>query len=254
MTNNKPPCTRCRSRGTNCTLNKSLQTLLEGDASYVIIDRNILELKILTCRDRWKEEMEERMNALERLFHTKTQNIPDPPASSYQSQRFLNGEEHGNSRIETGVIEPSHPVALDLSCSLGGFPASSMTSFGSKSAITNSVPGADLVSVQLIPTETLDGLFNYYKENMDSNIHHILTNTETFGSIRRRSTILASAICTVAAFSSGSKYYENLVKAFKIEVSGKLFSDFYTFDDVRALCLGALWLHDVSNSLNGLGE
>ncbi|KAJ5106414.1 hypothetical protein N7456_003089 [Penicillium angulare] len=127
-----------------------------------------------------------------------------------------------------------------------------MTSFGSTSAIANSVPGTDLVSVQLIPIETLNDLFNYYRENMDKHIHHIITNTDTFGSIRRRSTILASAICTVAAFSSGSKYYENLLKAFKIEVSGKLFSDFYTFDDVRALCLGALWLRDVSNSLNGL--
>ncbi|KAJ5278853.1 hypothetical protein N7478_004225 [Penicillium angulare] len=127
-----------------------------------------------------------------------------------------------------------------------------MTIFTSKSSIPNSVPGADLVSVQLIPTETLDDLFNYYRENMDDHIHQILTDTDTFGSIRRRSTILASAICTVAAFSSGSKYYENFLKAFKLEVSGKLFSDSYTFDDVRALCLGTLWLRDVSNSLNGL--
>jgi hypothetical protein len=30
------PCTRCRTRGLSCTVNKSLQMLLEDDASYVV--------------------------------------------------------------------------------------------------------------------------------------------------------------------------------------------------------------------------
>jgi hypothetical protein len=31
------PCTRCRTRGLSCTVNKSLQMLLEDDASYAIL-------------------------------------------------------------------------------------------------------------------------------------------------------------------------------------------------------------------------
>lgn len=38
MNNDQPPCMRCKTRGTTCTVNKSLQTLLEGDASYVAHD------------------------------------------------------------------------------------------------------------------------------------------------------------------------------------------------------------------------
>ncbi|KAJ5311519.1 hypothetical protein N7476_007379 [Penicillium atrosanguineum] len=38
----------------------------------------------------------------------------------------------------------------------------------------------------------------------------------------------------------------------KNEVSGKLFTSSYTFDDVRALCVGTLWLPEVSKALNGL--
>jgi hypothetical protein len=30
------PCARCKNRGLSCTVNKSLQTLLEDDASYAV--------------------------------------------------------------------------------------------------------------------------------------------------------------------------------------------------------------------------
>lgn len=33
MAESKPPCTRCKARGLSCTVNKSLQMLLENDAS-----------------------------------------------------------------------------------------------------------------------------------------------------------------------------------------------------------------------------
>ncbi|KAF9252318.1 transcriptional regulator family: Fungal Specific TF [Penicillium roqueforti] len=36
MTDNKPPCSRCKGRGLACSVNKSLQMLLENDASHVV--------------------------------------------------------------------------------------------------------------------------------------------------------------------------------------------------------------------------
>lgn len=35
------PCARCKTRGLSCTVNKSLQMLLEDDASYAILGLNI---------------------------------------------------------------------------------------------------------------------------------------------------------------------------------------------------------------------
>lgn len=36
MNDNNPPCNRCKVRGLACSVNKSLQMLLENDASYVV--------------------------------------------------------------------------------------------------------------------------------------------------------------------------------------------------------------------------
>lgn len=35
MTQSKPPCSRCKAHNTQCVVNKSLQTLLEADATYI---------------------------------------------------------------------------------------------------------------------------------------------------------------------------------------------------------------------------
>ena len=85
-------------------------------------------------------------------------------------------------------------------------------------------------------------------------MHYLLTEDDSLASIRERSSLLTTAICTVATFCMGSKEYHQCLKMFTNEVSRKLFSDKYEFDDVRALCIGALWLNDVSSVLNGLGE
>lgn len=37
MNDDKPPCTRCKRRGLSCSVNRSLQAILESDASYVVV-------------------------------------------------------------------------------------------------------------------------------------------------------------------------------------------------------------------------
>lgn len=37
MINDEPPCIRCRNRGLSCSVNRSLQMLLEEDASYALL-------------------------------------------------------------------------------------------------------------------------------------------------------------------------------------------------------------------------
>jgi hypothetical protein len=89
---------------------------------------------------------------------------------------------------------------------------------------------------------------------MDSFAYNILADTDSLASISDRSPLLTVSICTVAAFCSGSLHYRTLFDNLKSEISGKVFSNNHEFDDVRALCIGALWLNEISTALNSLGK
>ncbi|KAF7530503.1 hypothetical protein PCG10_000003 [Penicillium crustosum] len=110
----------------------------------------------------------------------------------------------------------------------------------------------DPVSCGIIPQEIAEILFVFYKQNLDPCIHNTLGDNDSLSTIRARSPLFTTAICTVSAFCTGSKYYNTLLKHFTTQVSGKVFSSNHTFDDVRALCIGALWLNEVSTALNSL--
>lgn len=167
----------------------------------------------------------------------------------------------GNSSVQcqpprldsvSNVSESPQTATLDLSCSLGAFPASSITSSTLHGSI--STQGSDFVSLGLITIDIAETLFAFYQQKLDSYAYHILVDGDSLATIRRRSSLLTAAICTVSAFCSGSQKYPSLLNHFQNEVSGKLFSSSYEFDDVRALCIGTLWLPEVSKALNALGK
>lgn len=161
------------------------------------------------------------------------------------------------SRSENILMNPFAPVPtktrLNLYCHLGAFPASSMMN----STVTdgdNSDYKPDLISCGLIPLQRAEDLFSFYKQHLDPCMHFIIGENQTLASLRARSPLLTAAVCTVAAFCTSSTEYNACINAFKHEVSGKLFSNRHTFDDVRALCIGAMWLNEISSALNSLGE
>jgi len=114
--------------------------------------------------------------------------------------------------------------------------------------------GFDFISQQLVPVEVAEFLFAFYQRNMDHYVHGILADADSLLTIRMRSSLLLVAICTVAAFCSGSAYYSTLVQALQQTAQQKVFASNHEFDDVRALCIGALWLPEISTALNGLGK
>ncbi|KAJ5112544.1 hypothetical protein N7532_000589 [Penicillium argentinense] len=238
MKNEKPPCTRCKARGNACTVNKSLQSLLEGDAS-------------------WKEQMEERMAKLEAHIIKAATEHPNP-SKHLRPQKFNNDigqnvpRNDNDEHLPNDLIEAPQIVTLNLSCSLGAFPASSMINFTLADPRGTSKQGSDFICHQLIPINVAETLFTFYKTNMDTFAYDILTRTDSLASMRERSSLLTAAICTVAALCSGSEHFRVLFDHLKSEVSGKVFSNNHEFDDVRALCVGALWLNEVSTALNSL--
>lgn len=260
MNDNNPPCNRCKVRGLACSVNKSLQMLLENDASYVVsmASGTNFGFNNLMKRFRWKEQMEDRISRLEQSIK---QNTTQPSRITRGNAPPAQPFNLNNSETDTPITLPnplysesSATVTLDLSCSLGAFPASSMINLtlGDIGAISGRNP--DPVSCGIIPQEIAEILFVFYKQNLDPCIHNTLGDNDSLSTIRARSPLFTTAICTVSAFCTGSKYYNTLLKHFTTQVSGKVFSSNHTFDDVRALCIGALWLNEVSTALNSLGE
>ena len=145
-------------------------------------------------------------------------------------------------------------LTLNLSCSLGAFPASSIIDSTLLEEGGTSTRQPDLISRGAVSVEIADASFAAYKQHLDPCVHNVLADGDTLADVRARSALLTAAICTVASFYSGSSEYQSCFNAFTDEVSGKMFSEKYEFDDVRALCIGAFWLKDISSGLNGLGE
>lgn len=204
----------------------------------------------------WKEQMEDRLARLE--AHIVSAGVEQPNLSkqmlSSQAPYHAAGQDLAREDLISSSIESSQIVTLNLSCSLGAFPASSMINFTLSDPRDTLRQGSDLISRRLIPTEAAESLFAFYKQHMDSFAYKILIDTDSLASICERSPLLTVAIWTVAAFCSGSPHYRVLFDHLKSEVSGKVFSNNHEFDDVRALCIGALWLNEISTALNSLGK
>lgn len=143
-------------------------------------------------------------------------------------------------------------ATLNLDSHLGVFPAASVVATGGPKDFA--APISDIISRGVTPLAVADELFTYFLEHLNHYLHDILSNGDTLASVRARSSILTAAICTVAALCSASDAYLTCYDAFVSQVSGLLFATRSSYDDVRALCIAALWLDNVGPTLSGLGK
>ena len=207
----------------------------------------------LTLIRRWKEAMERRIEKIEQAL------LPAlTPAQSFSWDDLdfsallpPDGQITGDASSTTTSHYHPPEVSLDMSVSLGAFPASSLKTSTLASQDVDTKP--DLISRGIISEESAEQHFTFYKKNLDSYVHHALERVKCLSDIRSRSSLLTAAVCTTAAFCAGTTDYPNCLDVFVKEVSEKTFSIRYAFDDVRALCIGALWLNEISSGLNALG-
>lgn len=196
--------------------------------------------------------MERRVEELERALASSRDRNPDATSSSFDSFSPAQRSDRTTRSQATSMDVPSdntRDITLNLSCSLGAFPSSSLQD----SAIDQDARDPDLISSGLISNHSAQSLFRFFQKHLNPFIHYILPDETTLADVRARSSLLTSAICTTAALCSGSSEYQNCLNEYKREVSGKVFAHNFTFDDVRALCIGAMWLNDMSSSLNAIG-
>ena len=205
----------------------------------------------------WKESIENRIGHLEQALLSKTSSDSHPTGDTSSVPQFSPSANDTNipDRIPPGQgHKHSHqPPALNLSCRLGAFPSSSLDTLLVNDQDISYSTYPDLVTRGLISQHILEKHFDFYQKRLNPYIYHPLTDVDTVAHLLKRSSLLLTAICATAAFCAGSDDYDTCLEIFMNEVSAETFSHVHSFDDVRALCIGAYWLGKESSALSALG-
>lgn len=156
---------------------------------------------------------------------------------------------------------PEQPQTWEVVMDPRGGPASipaSCVSESGKAGPPNSASTArrpDLISTGLISLRQAVALFETYHLRLDHFLYRILGDHISLDSVRIASPLLTTAVCTVAALHSQSLGYlfETCYGEYKDLVAAQTFSRYVNENDIRGLCIGAFWLHELSWALIGNG-
>ncbi|KFZ01868.1 hypothetical protein V501_09750 [Pseudogymnoascus sp. VKM F-4519 (FW-2642)] len=112
----------------------------------------------------------------------------------------------------------------------------------------------DLVTRGIVSIREADDLFNMYHDQLDHYVYRIIPNHSTLASVRKGSPLLTAAICTVSSLHHRSlrPLFNCCYKEFVRLCAINAFSRKNALDDIRALCIGAFWLDEISWILVGM--
>ena len=153
--------------------------------------------------------------------------------------------------------EQAWEVVMDMNRGPGIVPAScvSEVSDSSPAAVRQSMADDfDLVDRGIIALDDAESFFRLYSQRLDHFLYTILAEHDTLASVRKSSPLLTAAICAVGALHTPSNLYYACYQHFVSLASSKMFSKKNNHDDVRAFCIGAFWLSDISWTLVGAGK
>ncbi|KAJ1333166.1 RNA polymerase II-specific transcription factor-like protein [Microdochium nivale] len=244
MPDAKPPCGRCRKKRLPCTVGRSLQMHMEHDLV-------------------WKHEIEQKIHQVE----AKLEAILAAGSSTGIDSRGLLSEHASGSgtpvpvpvSITTTATAPAPEpgpiwrLEVDLESSPSSLPGLRLHNSlhaGSQPA----PPAADFVSRGVV---TLANALRYqavYQDRLDHFTYGVLAHrsSQTFAELHRQSPTLSTAVCAVGALHVGSDDYEPLRAEFIALTSATCLSRNNDSDYVRALCIGAFWMSDLSSALSSL--
>jgi hypothetical protein len=200
---------------------------------------------------------------------------------SAESAELLSSHENQTGSIETLAGESQRPASVDYNVPRdpsryspdGEDPADSslvtapMGSLYEVTQLGNSretspgrqfapdrVLATDFISRGVIDQVEAEELFNYFDTRLNRYLwDRIAMNHKDLTSVRRSSSLLSAATLAVAAlhFPRKERIFDTCFAEFARLASGLMLSRHHTFDDLRALCIGAFWLSDVSWKLSG---
>ena len=186
-----------------------------------------------------------------------------------QDSRRASGSGSGSGLTTVNVVSPHWPVLssqIEMDGGNGGtwnddavedsglaaIPASVVSEVTRHSPTTRpskrAKPSIDIISRGVLTLEQAELLFNYYMSKHDNYIYSVLEEGSTFTKTRNGSPFLLAAICAVASLHvlSTDIPYARCYEEFVQLSTGHAFSSRNNLDDIRALCIGAFWLPDIS--------
>jgi hypothetical protein len=124
-------------------------------------------------------------------------------------------------------------------------------------SLPTSVPATshvqDIVSKGKISLEDAQTCLDLYHQKLDHFPYQILEDhgERSLSSIRATSPFLLAAICSVSSLHMAAGNFDVCYEEFRAMHSSRSFAKDINVDDVRALCIGAFWLSDISWALVG---
>lgn len=148
-------------------------------------------------------------------------------------------------------------VVMDSQGGPASIPASCVSEIRT-TASSGNMPASqypDLITVGVLSLGQALSLFDIYHLRLDHFLYKILGDLTSLDAIRKRSPLLTAAVCTVGALHSQSlgNLYDLCYREYKSLATMINFSPIANVDDVRGLCIGAFWLHELSWALIGTG-
>ncbi|RAH43351.1 uncharacterized protein BO95DRAFT_445147 [Aspergillus brunneoviolaceus CBS 621.78] len=278
MNEGETACHRCRRMGLECVVNKSLQTLLDDETEW----KAAMELAMADLLRKARLPELSYYQAISKSAEpsSKTRDRNDSMAS-IEDALFPTSNHSGGTKptepAHTAMTENSAPsttthrppqYSLDReengASSLVTAPMGSLYEVTQLSDIQTTSPGrhhasdralvTDFISGGVVDKQEAEELFSHFDQVLSRYLWDgILLNHKDLTSVRNSSSMLSAAILAVTALHMPSKerVYEICYTEFAKLASESMLDRHHTLDDLRALCIGAFWLADVSWKLSG---
>ncbi|KAJ5930684.1 hypothetical protein N7466_006177 [Penicillium verhagenii] len=278
MKTGEEDCSRCRRMGLDCVVNKSLQTLLEDEAEW----KNVIELAMTDLlrkaqlpelsyyqaggrsietpskKNRRKESIASVDEAGHALgYHGRNgsiENIAGPSTGSsasnyafaqHQPQYSMDREETSATSLVTAPMGSLYEVT-QLSENREGSPGQN---YAPDQALVT-----DFISRGVMDLQEAEKLFEHFDLVLNRYLWDgALLAHRDLTSARKSSSMLSAAILAVTALHLPTKErtFDTCYTEFAKLASESMLGHHHTLDDIRALCIGAFWLADVSWKLSG---
>ncbi|KAL4805138.1 hypothetical protein BDV18DRAFT_161535 [Aspergillus unguis] len=239
MSEEGPPCTRCRRRGLSCVLNRSLQSLIEDTKNVQLLQSDVSSLHstlAAICQHLGFDPPSKLASS-----DTTSDNYPE---SSQPPQDEEQGCEVSPPESPSAVQAP-----IDTFLDITKVRSPHAHSVDSPSSTRASRHGtrSDLISKGIISATIAERLVHHYFSRLDHYLYGIGGEYQGLEQLRTNAPILLAAICTVSALHDphDSAVYEACNRELRSLVAKSTFEK-RDVEYIRALCITSFWLADAS--------
>ncbi|KAL4930223.1 Zn(II)2Cys6 transcription factor [Aspergillus undulatus] len=272
-------CQRCHRMGLECVVNKSLQTLLDDEAEW----KSTIELAMADLLRKVQLPELSYYQAVgksaerpprKRVRKASTVSTDDSPLTT-GIDRAVEVNESIDAATRAGAEKMSPPIATfqpqpqyaidkeeNGATSLVTAPMGSLYEVTQLSDIRATSPErhhandlvTDFVSRGAVGLQEAEELFDHFDRVLNRYLWDgILLVHKDLTSLRNSSSMLSAAVFAVTALHLPHKErtFDTCYTEFAKLASESMLDRHHTLDDLRALCIGAFWLADVSWKLSG---